>query len=514
MSGSGLKVRCLASTRVVQTTWKKQESRDEDEKGEEDVSDEAHQDDDTIEDLQAEERDDESRETSAYEEIEAQGTPTAQSPSSPSSASDSNSSTTSSSSDASTSSFTHNPDIHHTSCIQEAQLSPDGTCVFTSSYDRSFTVYPISSTIFSSPRPQPLAPYAKFTSPDPIWSFASNPLFDINDASTTHVLISRRDRYITLHNALWAINSPNPSSVPTGMVDIQTPLASYKLISPLTEALTAPFSLSYSHSGTHFFAGLKNSIALFDVEYTDEPTTNIPTIPSARNVRKGGGVGFKGVISSLALSPSTTFHREGILAAGSRTRYVGLYDAASSDKISTFALPVRQIRNANEEGDDLMGGGASRLKWSSCGKYLYIAERLSDVLHIYDVRNFSFALAHCAGRKAKTNQKLGFDVWSAASSVYSPDVVSHEVWAGGTDGCVRVWRDAYLKEGRVDADEVVQVGEGEMPVVGTMVHASGGLAVAACGQIEVGENGEGRSRGGGSMPGFRERGSLDILGLS
>ena len=69
------------------------------------------------------------------------------------------------------------------------------------------------------------------------------------------------DAYITLHNALWDVaGTSNTSASP---VDIHAPVSSYKLINNLTEAVTAPQSLAYSLSGTHFFAGGQNSISLF-----------------------------------------------------------------------------------------------------------------------------------------------------------------------------------------------------------------------------------------------------------
>jgi hypothetical protein len=71
-------------------------------------------------------------------------------------------------------------------------------------------------------------------------------------------------------------------------------------------------------------------------------------------------------------------------------------------------------------------------------------------------------------------------------------------------------------EGAVEADEVVKVGEGDASVVGTMVHGSGSLAVAACGSVDVGGEvgSKGRRGGGGGRPRYREWGSLEILGLS
>ncbi|KAF9696224.1 hypothetical protein EKO04_005980 [Ascochyta lentis] len=407
-----------------------------------------------------------------------------------------------------------------TSCIQEAQLSPDGTCIFTSGYDRAFSVYPIGTDILESTATRPLKPYAQFKSADPIWAFAANPLFNLQDPSSTHVLVSRRDRYITLHNALWDVSSTNVASeLPSSPINIHTPLAAYKLINHLNEAVTAPLSLAYSPSGTHFFAGGQNSIATFDLTNTDDPIHTIPTIPSRRNKLKGGGRGFKGYISALSISPPTSTSSEGLLAAGSRTRYIGIYDSLSGGEITHFSLPGtvdgKKLRNANLA--HVMGDGVSSLKWSPCVRYLYVAERQSDVLLIYDVRNFSLALGYCAGRRALSKQKLGFDVWNAGASPYDVECVAHEVWAGGTDGKVRVWKDPYTKEGAVEADEVVDIEDGEtMPVVSTLVHASGSLAVTARGTLDTSDSlhGGGIQRGGGTRPRFTERGCLDILGLS
>lgn len=405
-------------------------------------------------------------------------------------------------------------------------MSPDGTCVFTSDLNHSFSVYPVdTTTIQGSDSPQPLKPYARFTSADPIWAFASNPLFNINESNTTNVLISRRNRYITLHNALWDVsNSDHSTSTPTAPIspiNIATPLASYKLINSLTEAVTAPLSLTYSAFGTHFFAGHRNAIATFDLSDPDAPVHSIPTIPSARSKLKGGGRGFKGMISALALSPPNTIASDGLLAAGARTRHIGIYDAASGGEVTSFSLPgtVDGKKVSSPTLHHIIGDGVSYLKYSPCGTYLYVAERSSDALLIYDVRNFSLALGYCVGRKAVTKQKLGFDVWSAGASPYDVEAIAHEVWAGGTDGKVRVWRDPYRREGAVQPDEEVVVGNGDAPVVGTMVHESGGLAVAACGRVDVEDGDAERSsagirRGGNGRPRILERGSVEILSLS
>ncbi|KAJ4329955.1 hypothetical protein N0V95_010125 [Ascochyta clinopodiicola] len=517
MSLNGLTVRCLASTGVGEVQETDRSERDLELDRDEDVAEEQRgEEEGVIGGTESSDRIRDIQDEDGIREVENASAP-ASSDSSTTSDSDFESDTDGSR--ASSRVFEPPRLVASTSCIQEAQLSPDGTCIFTSGYDRAFSVYPISTDILDSTATRPLKPYAQFKSPDPIWAFAANPLFNLQDPSSTHVLVSRRDRYITLHNALWDVASTNTESgLQNSPVNIHTPLASYKLINHLNEAVTAPLSLAYSPSGTHFFAGGQNSIAIFDLTNTDDPIQRIPTIPSRRNKLKGGGRGFKGYISALSISPPTS-PSSPLLAAGSRTRYVGIYDSLSGGEVTTFSLPGtvdgKKLVNANLA--HVMGDGVSSLKWSPCARYLYVAERASDVLLIYDVRNFSLALAYCAGRKALTKQKLGFDVWSAGASPYDVQSVAHEVWAGGTDGMVRVWKDPYLKEGAVEADEVVSVGDGEaMPVVSTLVHASGGLAVTARGTLDAGgdSHAEGIRRGGGIRPRFTERGCLDILGLS
>lgn len=509
MSASGLTVRCLASTRIADA-WQETDRDGADregacdgdvveEKAEGEVLTGVNQSDGLVEGVQ--EDDDQSSRAHCT--------------------SSSDSSTDSDAGPDRVDSGSHtaasNKSGSYISCIQEAQLSPDGTCIFTSDYGRAFSVYPIGADVLVSTAPQSLKPYAQFRSADPIWAFAANPLFDLQDPSSTHVLVSRRDRYITLHNALWDVSSTATSvESQTSPVNIHTPLASYKLINHLNEAVTAPLSLAYSTSGTHFFAGGQNSISTFDLTDPSGPMHTIPTIPSKRNKLKGGGRGFKGHISSLSVSPPTFPSSEGILAAGTRTRYVGLYDSLSGAEVTHFPLPGtidgKKLRTPHLA--PLMGDGVSSLKWSPCARYLYVAERQSDVLLIYDVRNFSLALGYCVGRKALTKQKLGFDVWNAGTSAWDGESVAHEVWAGGIDGMVRVWKDPYLKEGAVEADEVVDVGGDDiMPVVSTLVHASGSLAVTARGSLDS-DTTRGIKRGGGTLPSFSDRGHLDIHSLS
>jgi hypothetical protein len=58
---------------------------------------------------------------------------------------------------------------------------------------------------------------------------------------------------------------------------------------------------------------------------------------------------------------------------------------------------------------------------------------------VYDVRVAGKLVCWLEGRQAETNQRLGIDVFEAEKGT--------EVWAGGTDGIVRVWEGMGLTEG-------------------------------------------------------------------
>src|SRR5205823_1851689 len=152
-----------------------------------------------------------------------------------------------------------------------------------------------------------------------------------------------------------------------------------KLVNNLTEAVTAPLSLAFSHASTHFFAGAQDKIAIFDIQERDAPIHTISTIPAKRNKLKGGGRGFKGYVSALSLSPPTLSSTDGLLAAGSWTRYIGIYDPISGTEITHFPLPGTMTTTSSSSSSfgklprnkhlvHVMGSGVSSLKWSPCAR--------------------------------------------------------------------------------------------------------------------------------------------------
>ena len=123
---------------------------------------------------------------------------------------------------------------------------------------------------------------------------------------------------------------------------------------------------------------------------------------------------------------------EGLLAAGTFSRWVGLYDGyGRGDTVGVF-----EVRG---DGGDVGGGkGITQVLWSICGRYLCVVERGSDGIGVWDVRGTGKRLAWLGRRFAMTNQRLGVEV------------LGGEVWAGGMDGTVRVWDGLGIKEGVVD----------------------------------------------------------------
>ncbi|OGE55503.1 hypothetical protein PENARI_c004G09108 [Penicillium arizonense] len=297
-----------------------------------------------------------------------------------------------------------------------------------------------------------LSPYSTLPSAEPTYSTAIYPFYNLSDPSTTLFLSSVRDHPIRLSSAL----------APTNM-------ASYSLVNPMTEAYITPHSMIYPSvlGGTHFLTGSDSLISLFDISRSgnEGPISSIPTIPSKRKQIVGGGIGMKGIVSALAVNPSG----DGVLAAGTFTRNIGLYSSnGSGESLGTFSIAK------TEANRDIGGRGVTQLVWSPCGRYLYIAERKSDGVLVYDIRVLGQMLGHLRGRKAFTNQRMRIDVVPSG-----PDG-SHEVWAGGTDGFMRVWRDPIFSAGGKDPDWQFRVHEDA--VTSTVLHPMGNVVATCSGQ--------------------------------
>ena len=160
-------------------------------------------------------------------------------------------------------------------------------------------------------------------------------------------------------------------------------------------------------------------ISVFDLNRR-EPLSNLRTIPSRKHTSSTQTM--KGIISALDIDPHS-----GILAAGTFTRCVGLYDhEGSGNVVSIFSLA--------EQGDNTSSSlkGVTDIKWSHCGTYLYVSERKDTKITVWDVRKLYAKVGTLTGRDAFTVQRLGIDI-----SLGDGD--REVVVGGGTNGKINLW---------------------------------------------------------------------------
>ena len=122
----------------------------------------------------------------------------------------------------------------------------------------------------------------------------------------------------------------------------------------------------------------------------------------------------------------------------------------------------------NEAG--IGGAGVSQVEWSGCGRYLYAVERKSRGVLVYDVRVTGKLVAWLEGRDADTNQRMAVDV-----------TANGEMWAGGTNGAVKSWRDVGRKEGAHAFDYSWQAYGDDTVVGGMSMHSCGSVMATASG---------------------------------
>jgi WD40 repeat protein len=276
-----------------------------------------------------------------------------------------------------------------------------------------------------------LEPYSTLSNAEPIYATAAYPFFDLNDTTTTLQLQSKRETPIHLFNAL---------AYGAGIY------ASFPFINTATEAYIAPHSLAFTPEGTHFIAGGTSMFAVFDVSRNgEEPVERHRTGNRSKGLKSMANVtGPKAIISTLDISC------DNFLALGTYTREIGIYsNSGRGQSITAFNLMMTEPPSDPEP----KGCGITQVKWSPCGRYLFVAERRSKGIGVWDIRGVGRRLAWLDGRDAMTNVQCGFDVVRAGESC--------EVWAGTADGKVKMWGNAGSREGVVDADAEWNVHDGK-----------------------------------------------------
>ena len=245
-------------------------------------------------------------------------------------------------------------------------------------------------------------------------------------------------------------------------------LASYPLYYDDRELWLTPHSLLFHpRDGRIFYAGGENGVCVFDMNRDGEgpyAQTFEARWKRKKLLRHGVPMGHqeeglgqrglsRGLVSALAMN------MEGCLAAGTFTGEVGITNTNSEEgTVVKLALPADA------------GAGVTGLKFHpdpSRQNYLVTASRKADALHVFDVRNPGSSLASLENRKAMTPQRMGFDVTDEG-----------EVWAGGTDGSIRVWEEVGLREGAIAPRRTINAHGDTVSGVGW--HPGGAGVLATC----------------------------------
>jgi telomerase Cajal body protein 1 len=344
------------------------------------------------------------------------------------------------------------------SFFTSAQWAADGTSVITTSSAQTVSTFVLPDDLLDpsqDSQPPQLRPDSTQRLPEPAQVVTAAPYFSLAEPASQTYLAPCRDHPIQLRHAF-------PGSGPPV-------LCTYKLIKKETEQYITPSSLIWSSPGTHFVAGSTNRLDLFDVSRpgNDGPLLTLPTIPSRRHISKGGGVGMKGAVSALSASPADA-DGSSIIAAGTWTRWLGLYDFWRSDK----TIANWSISGAGEGNVDVTGRGIAQTLWSPCGRYLVINERASTGLLVYDIRVTGQLLSVLFGRGGETTQqRLHCDVFAGEDGGF-------EVWAGSQDGMVHTWTGVGLHS-EYGAAPCWSIRAHESPVGSTVLH-QGGSVLATC----------------------------------
>nr|POE71834.1 guanine nucleotide-binding protein negative regulator 1 [Quercus suber] len=312
--------------------------------------------------------------------------------------------------------------------FREAQFSADGTTIITHNEDQCLRTYILPPELLDTRQmPHPLDSYSTFPAASNIQSYAVYPGFQLQDASTTLVLSANIGEPLRLSNAL----------------QFATVHAKYKLIKQTTEEYLKAYSLTFTASGDHFVAGSVGMISVFDTQIDGSG----PIVEHRTHVGKSltsfdhevTSMTKKGIVSALGISSGR------LLAIGTTEQEVALYNNEGRGECAT-SFSIRPLRG---DTAGITGRGVTKLAWSPCGTYLLVAERQSDGIQVFDVRNTFRRVAWLSGRQANTSQRLGIDVIPTASG--------YEVWGGGMDGCVRMWTNPGAVTGAQSYDGVLKM---------------------------------------------------------
>ena len=290
-------------------------------------------------------------------------------------------------------------------------------------------------------RPHRLEPHSLLNADEGLRAYAANPDFDLNDPSSTLILTAKAGGVpIQLYNVADNPELESPLDKSTFPWSADNALVSSYLLPFAEEAErhSSPYCLEFTSSG-RFAAGFSDHLTVYDLEAGRDCVLHTHMTTPAKSKRKYEPMtGPRGIISTLAIQSDSSSSSErsshSILAAGTYSGEVGLFPSAGMQPSTTRLNITRGGSSTRFAGC----AGVSSVAWSPCGRYLYVAERNSDGILIYDIRDINKPLGACTGRNARGHQHMQIDVSRNDTEN------GHDVIAGGVDGYVRVWKDPHL----------------------------------------------------------------------
>ncbi|KAK8051820.1 hypothetical protein PG993_003205 [Apiospora rasikravindrae] len=335
--------------------------------------------------------------------------------------------------------------------FESAQWTADGTTILTNSSNHRIDSYILPPDLLDpESSPHALSPQVTIPLSERTNVLCPAPYFQLSEAYTNQILISSHDLPIQLYYLYPPASSNDDGSKKAAN---HQPAASYPFMKAHSETFLSATAMLWPGPGTHFVAATKNLLAKFDVSRPgEEPLLRIKTIPSERHLSKGGGVGMRGTISTLAAHPSSASDNGGaglgLVAAGTWTRWVGMYDfAQAGDCVAAWGIESavdKTTERGRRPGVGIGGNGVTQTVWSPCGRYLLVSERKSRGILVYDVRVTGELIGWLEDRDGSdSNQRIGCDVFPASDAAGG----GFEVWSGTTDGTVKVWENVGMREG-------------------------------------------------------------------
>lgn len=282
--------------------------------------------------------------------------------------------------------------------------------------------------------------------------------------------------------------------------DKETVLSPASLLWPAASSLaSADTAESTAAIPRYFVAGSQSLLALFDIASGSSAAAEpVHRFQMPRRGRPYAGV--RGTVSALGAQYRSSGGALGwgLVAAGTWSRQVGLYDFAAGECAAVWSLrdAADLLRGKgdgrhhspstgdNDDKGDIAGQGVMQTIWSPCGRYLVVCERRARGMLLYDVRVTGRLLGWLRGRDAVGSaQRLQADVFAASSSLGGGGTdAGFELWSGSMDGSVKVWEGVGTREGVHDPSHTLEVAEVQRPgskvpavVSSAMLHPSGSV---------------------------------------